>query len=333
MDNHYAEEETTVISFDGIKLRGALTLPRVPHSLVITVHGSFNQDRNGDLDSSSKWMYPEGTPKRRLFYDMSVALAKVNVATFRYDKRASGESEGRYADVTLVVLAKDVKAIFENMRARFPAIPIWIIGQSEGCLVTLKTYELGTRPNAILLQSPPLVPFDKVLEHQKNRAAAPFLNDPTGELARKYPYVSAFYKAMYEGDMLRRIRMTNDQYYTLTNGQWTAVTSLQKYREYMWDGLEMLKKVHCPVKIFFGSKDLNVPPEVAQNIEAGKKEGLFQNVEVTTLANLEHSFRELAPGDGFFEALSKPLSPKYVTALQDLFKEGRSCPEALSGPQ
>ena len=315
------QEELAIRSFAGIELYGTLTVPERPKALVITVHGSFNQDRNGDLDSSSKWMYPEEVPKRHLFLDMSEDLKVIDVGTFRYDKRASGKSGGVYADTTLLVLAKDVKAVLQDMRQRFPRVPIVIAGQSEGCLVTLKSFEIGARPDAILLQSPALLPFDEVMKYQKARAAAPFLSDQTGTLAKRYPYVSAFYKAMYEGDMLSKIRNSNDQYYTLNNGNWSAVTSLQKYREYMWNGLELLKKVDCPVTIFFGGKDLNVPPEVGNEIEMGKAKGLYTNVSVHTFGDLEHSFRESSPGDNFFKSLSKPVSPIYVTALKNFGKD------------
>lgn len=309
------EQELTIVSYDRIKLRGVLTEIKTPKALVITVHGSFNQDRDGNLDEKSKWMYPQGAPKRNLFFDIAQALSEVHVATFRYDKRASGESEGIYKDTTLTVLANDVKAILESMRSRFPSIAIGILGQSEGCLTAIRAWELGARPDFIILQGPPLQPFDQTLEYQRNRAAKPFLNDKSGEISRKYPYAMAFYQAMYKGDMLDQIKNTHEQHYTLRYGNWSAVTSLQKYREYMWDASEMLKDVTCSVTIFFGLKDQNVSTEHLKIIENGKKLGFYKNVTLQTFANLEHSFREFNEGDDFFKALSKPISSIYLSAL------------------
>ncbi|PWU16413.1 MAG: hypothetical protein C5B49_10510 [Bdellovibrio sp.] len=213
------------------------------------------------------------------------------------------------------------------MRKNHPGIPLGIIGQSEGCLVALKAYDLGSRPEFILLQSPALLPFDQILDHQKTRAAKPFLNDKTGELTRKYPYVSAFYQAMYNGDMLKRIRETREPYYEFKNGKWSATTSLEKYREYMWDGLEFLKKVEIPVVIFFGLEDLNVIPTVANRIRAEQAAGGYPNVSIREFEGLEHSFRELRKGEAFFDALAKPLSPRYTAALKEVvmdLTDGRS---------
>ncbi|PWU13502.1 MAG: hypothetical protein C5B49_14660 [Bdellovibrio sp.] len=311
------ETSFEVPSFDGVRLRGSMAIPSQLRALVIPIHGSFCQDRNGDLDSSSLWMYPEGTPKRLLFLDMSNALYQEGVGTFRYDKRASGKSEGVYEDTTLTVLAQDVTVILNEMRKQFPGLPIGIIGQSEGGLVALKAYDLGARPDFILLQSPALLPFDQILEYQKTRAAQPFLVDRSGTLEKKYPYAAAFFKAMYEGDMLNRIRSTDDQYYELKNGEWSVITSLTKYREYMWSGLDLLKKVKVPVAVFFGSKDLNVNPDVSKMIWDEQAHGSYLNVEVQLFEGLEHSFREVKEGKGFFESLSDPVSPRYLQALKD----------------
>jgi len=312
------EESLTVTSFDGVKLKGTLTVPEHLKGFFIPVHGSFVQTREGDLDETAKWMFPEGVAKRRLFADMSKNLLDLGMGSFRYDKRASGESGGIYAKTDLMILSKDLVEIWKQLKARYPQLPIALVGQSEGALTVLKAMELGAKPDFVILQGPALDPFDKTLEFQRTRAAAPFLNDPTGELAKKFPYIAAFYQAMYSGDMMKRIKESREQTYTLRIGNWSASTSLEKYRQYLWNGFDLLKNVKVPTVVILGDEDKNVRPSAGSDIlQAQKTLGLYPQIEVHILKGLEHSFREVEPNETFIQAMAKPVSPRYLEVLRD----------------
>ena len=327
------EEKTMEIkSFDGAILSGTLTLPRKgkPRGIVIMVHGSFVQTRDGDLDGSQTWMFPDGVPKRRLFLDMTNELLTLGWGTYRYDKRASGKSGGKYQETDMVILANDVVSTFNVIKSLYPKLTIGLIGQSEGALTVLKSWELGARPDCIHLQGPALEPFDITLEHQRTHGAAPFLAENLkGPLSEKYPYLAALYYALYFGDMIEKMRHSNEKYYMLNWNGYTYLTNLQKYREYLWDGREMLKKITVPVFVVIGSKDGNVRPEVVREIIDKQKAGEYRNVTVRIIEGLEHSFREVTDGDTFIQAMAKPISPQYISTLRTVYKAkknfSRSC--------
>jgi pimeloyl-ACP methyl ester carboxylesterase len=324
------KEEYSVKSFDKVTLSGTLTIPSKVTKIVITLHGSFVQNRDGDLDGTQAWMFPEGVPQRKLFLDISTTLAEAGIASFRFDKRASGKSEGEYSETDLVMLARDASEVLVALRTKFPGVPVGFVAQSEGALVALKEFQLGPQPDFLILQAPPLEPLTKILPFWRVRSAAPFLTDEAGILAKKLPYLSAFYHAMYEGDMMDRILNSNDTHYTLKGHNWEHVTNLEKYRQYNWDGYEMLKLVTCPVSIIVGEKDNNVPLDPIRRIVEEKKHGGFANVNVTILPGIEHSFREVVPGETFVQTMARPVAPVFLSALDDEFKKMR-CASRLVG--
>jgi alpha-beta hydrolase superfamily lysophospholipase len=320
-----------VRSYDDVVLKGTLSLPAQIRKIVVTLHGSFVQTRDGDLDASQKWMFPEGAPERKLFRDVAKHLATFDVATFRFDKRASGASEGDYAETDLDTLAKDASAILKKLRTEYPNVPVGFLAQSEGVLVALREFAIGEKPDFLILQGPPLQPLLEILPFWRDKAAAPFLNDQDGAMAKKFPYLTAFYQALYHGDMAEKIAGSDEKYYTLRAGDWSYRTNLQKYRQYNWNGLEMLAAVDCPVAVIIGELDKNVPFSPIEKLIAAKKEGSFPHVHVEVLAGLEHSFREVTPGESFVEAMRKPISKKYLDLLSELsiLRDPQGCGEGL----
>jgi len=320
-DWNQSEAELNVISFDGIQLAGTLTLPAQARALVVTVHGSMLQTRDGDLDGSKLWMFPQGAPKRGMFLDVANALAKEDIATFRYDKRASGASEGSYLETDLEVLVEDLKSVVNDLKKRFPGLPIGILGQSEGSLTALKGVAEGMEADFLILQGPVLEPLEKFMGYQKDHAAALFLQDPDTYF-EKFPYLTAWYLAYFKGDLLHQIHETDDKYYTLKYGSWSVEANLKKYREYRWDGMELLKSARMPTLVLVGEKDGNVNPESVRRLKQIQlASGAFPNVQTKIFAGLEHSFREVLPGETFIDAMSKPISPAYLSAIREFSRD------------
>jgi hypothetical protein len=95
--------QLNIQSSDGAILAGEMDFPLEENfdAIVIPVHGSFLQDRNGDYDDSKKWMFTSELPKRKLFLDISKTLRSTRCAVYRYDKRGSGKSEGIYSKINV----------------------------------------------------------------------------------------------------------------------------------------------------------------------------------------------------------------------------------------
>lgn len=312
----------------GVPISGTLTLPQgTPRVIAITVHGSFVQTRDGDLDPRATWMFPQGVPARRLFKDIGEALLVEGIASYRYDKRASGRSGGDYAATDMIRLATDLREIATQVRRRYPSSKIVVIGQSEGGLTAVKAAEMGAPIDFLVLQGAALVPFGETMEFQRTRAAKPFLDGSPG-LREQHPYISALYEALFRGDLVAQARDTDRTVYELRIGSWSHTTSLAKYRHYLqWNGLAILENLKVPAYVLFGELDGNVNPDVIERIRAGQKAGKFAHVRTHVFPGLEHSFRK--PGANFVESMRQPLDPAYTTFLRSILREnlgGGRCP-------
>jgi pimeloyl-ACP methyl ester carboxylesterase len=310
-------QERRIKSHDGITLVGTLDVAPNAKAIVITLPGSFPQTRDGDLDGSQIWMFPHPTPKRKLFVDVAQALREIQMGTFRFDKRGSGQSTGKYIDADLNDFVRDLRAVFDDIRGLYPELPIGILGQSEGSAVALLGWEMGVRPQFMVLQGPMLDPREAIFEFQKSRAAKPFLDRKNPELAERLPYLTAFYRAYYEGDFLDKLKNTTDRFYDIRLGKWSAPVNLDLYRQWNANFVGILQLVNVPTLLLAGSADLNVIPDSIRRIDTEKATGAFPAVTGIVIEGLEHSFREVVPGLGFVEIMGQPISPRYIACLKE----------------
>lgn len=312
-------EEISVRSYDGTWLAATLKVPKNPKGIFIGVHGSQLQTREGSLDVSRRWIFPEGGPQRNLFRDIGERLDGLGVGSLCYDKRASGTSEGTYAKTTLDDLAQDAIAIFHEASRRFPGVPVIMIGQSEGTWTVPRACELGLKPAAIILQGAVAWTARRTFDFQRERAAAPFLKDLDGELSRKFPFYSALYQAMFLGDFWDKFEKGAKEYEVSLRSGYRAVQPLDIIRQYdRCDIRKVLAGLKIPVHYLTGELDNNVPPAAVRELEAWAKDEGFAHVRFHWFPKLEHSFRECAPGENFIDAAKKPISKEYLDLLAEV---------------
>lgn len=101
-------------SLDGLRLVGDVVVPDVaPEVGVLLVHGrGVTRHESGFFDRIAE------------------GLAAAGIASFRFDLRGHGESEGTQEDVTLAGLLNDVRAGFEVLRAETGVATTSLVGQS-----------------------------------------------------------------------------------------------------------------------------------------------------------------------------------------------------------
>lgn len=309
-------EEISVRSYDGVWLAATLKIPADPKGIFIGVHGSQPQTREGSLDVSRRWIFPEGAPQRNLFRDIGERLKRIGVGSFCYDKRASGASEGTYAKTTLDDLAQDVIAVFTEASRRFPAIPVILIGQSEGTWTIPRACELGLKPAALILQGAVAWKARRIFDFQKERAAAPFLREKNGELSQKFPFYAALYQAMFFGDFWDQVDKGASEYEVSLPSGYRAVQPLEIFRQYdACDIRRVLAESRIPIHYITGELDNNVPVEALRELETWVECRGQSHVRFHWLPELEHSFRKCAPGDNFIDAAKKPISKDYLELL------------------
>ncbi|MBU6506505.1 MAG: alpha/beta hydrolase [Alphaproteobacteria bacterium] len=103
---------------DGVKLPLQAWLPAGrPHAVVLYVHG-FNDYSHGVAEPA-------------------MAMAKDGIATFAYDQRGFGRApdRGRWAGAKR--MAQDMAEATHLLRARYPAVPLFVFGESMGGAVAI----------------------------------------------------------------------------------------------------------------------------------------------------------------------------------------------------
>jgi len=82
--------------------------------------------------------------------------AKDGIATFAYDQRGFGESptRGRWAGTDTLV--DDAKAMARSLRARYPKVPLYVVGESMGGAVALVAADRGLDADGLILSAPGL---------------------------------------------------------------------------------------------------------------------------------------------------------------------------------
>lgn len=308
------EEELSVSSHDGAWLAGTLSVPEQARALFVPIHGSQVQTRDGSLDASRHWIFPFGGPQRNLFLDLRARLLPLNAAVYRYDKRASGASEGIYAKTTLDDLAKDLIAVCAKLKERFPSLPLLVLGQSEGTLTIPRACELGLLPDGIILQGAVSWPARRIFEFQRTHAGRPFLEDKTGEMSRKFPFYAGYYRAMVSTEFWERLAdPAQSEFVVALPGGYRAVQSLEMVRQ--WDACDsrrFLKTVSCPVHYIMGTRDENTPAEAIEELAAWVAQERLPHARFHFLDGLDHNFRRLEPGDNFIESAKKPIDSGYL---------------------
>lgn len=304
----------TFIQVASASLHASIVAPASPKWFVTFAHGSFLQDKNGNFDSSQKWMFARETPQRNLFVDIERYLLARGFGSLRYDKRASGKSTGVYEDTDLDVLAEDLSSVVAYIKNTFGA-RVLIIGQSEGGLTAALAQERFKNADALILQGGMLAPLDVILNHQKTRAAKAFLED-TGDLFESMPYYYSLYQHCYNRpEFMRALLETKDRQYLLKEDRWQHLTCLEKYRQHQkYDGRRILSNIQCPVAVLWGDQDANCPVSIALELQASGAD--YPRMNVSILKDLDHSFRRANSELTFLEQMALPIDLAYWDALE-----------------
>ena len=120
---------------DKILLSGTLTVPKGDSSLpcVIMVHGSGAQDRDGNMSGFNT----------QIFKYIAEFLAEKGIASFRYDKRGIGKSEGCFKIAGLSEMVEDACAAIDYISKQADDVDskqIYLLGHSEGAVSVSYTH-------------------------------------------------------------------------------------------------------------------------------------------------------------------------------------------------
>ena len=301
----------------GTRIYGTLTLPekvkKPPACLFIG--GSFPQTRDGNIDNSKTDWFPTPLPERNLFRDEAKILEQIGIATFRYDKRGCGKSEGDFNTTSLFELVDDARIALQWLRS-LPEIDskrIGVLGQSEGAVIALILAAEDPNIRFYIWQGGIYNNLEGIIKWQAE-AFWQSERETIHNFKQNVPLIYWTYKQIY--DIVASAKR-GDDFFRIGDDNWSFNSYLPLWKEH-FENLPSIfaNRVKCPVLILHGELDHNTPPTEAEQMQQALIQAGNKNVTMHILAGLDHSFRRLGdPDEDFVTAMKRTLDPEMPKAL------------------
>jgi alpha-beta hydrolase superfamily lysophospholipase len=295
------QQEVSFIS-GNIKLSGTLTLPSANAEALSTfvfIHGSgpTDRDENPDFEFLSPaekvklsqrlkaFNLELNQYKLNVFNEMSDYLVNEGFATFRYDKRGIGKSEGDYKTAGFNDLVSDARAAIRFLRSRKEVAPskIIVLGHSEGGIIGPVMCAEDPTIAALVICAGTSQKLDEILLQQAE-ATKEMLNSLTQEQKEKLGVKKSPDPVSVTTEFIEKVKR-GDEYVEIGGHRVFA----KWYREHFeHDPLETIKKVKCPVLIVQGEKDFQVPFSNAIALRDELEKSKNTNVRLLLFPNIDH---------------------------------------------
>jgi hypothetical protein len=291
---------------DGLTLAGTLAVPESddPAAVVLLLPGSGQTDRNDNAKTLAIDAFPP----------LAAALASNGFATFGYDKRGVGASEGDYWTSSFEDRLADAVAAVAWVRDRPEVDPsrVFAVGHSEGALVSIRL-AAGAAPvaGAILLAGS-VKTGEQTLTWQARQIAESLTGykkwivrllriDVTRSQHRAFARINA--------DTAHVIRMNGRK----INAQW-----MRQFLAY--DPAADLARITVPVLAITGDRDIQVDPDDLDQIP----ELVHGPIRVLRLPGVTHLLRTEGTRrglPGYKEQVRRPIDPRVITAITEWLKK------------
>ncbi len=296
---------------NGVRIYGTLNLPnrseKSPACLLIG--GSFPQTRDGNLDNSQTDWFPTPLPERNLFRDEAQILSRLGIATFRYDKRGCGQSEGDFNTTSLFDLVSDAQRAWQWLRALPEIDPqrVGVLGQSEGAVIALMLAAQDPSICFYIWQGGIYHNLEQILKWQ----AEEFWELEYTKIDNFKHNVPLMYWIYKQIDDLITSAKSGADFFRLGDQDWSKNLYLQDFKEHFDNPPSaFVDKVKCPVLILHGEMDHNTPSQEALLMQEALLKAGNKNVTTHIFPGLDHSFRRLGErNEDFVTAMKRPLAP------------------------
>ena len=265
--------------------------------VVLLISGSGPIDRNSNMKKLAIGVMEQ----------VADHLGSVGLASFRYDKRGVGASDGDYHSTGFHDNVADARAAVETLRSRPEVDPaqVFVVGHSEGALIATELAATDQTLAGVVLLAGTATNGEQVLRWQAE------------QVSRTLPGPVKLLLRVLRQDILRTQAKRLDQIRATTSD--TARVQLVKInakwlREFMaHDPAPSLRSIRIPVLALTGSKDIQVDPSdvesICQLVPSSCSGRLIENV--THLLRVE-------PGPPSVRTYKKqakrPISPELLTA-------------------
>ena len=322
-----ASERDVSFASDDLSLAGTLRLPdtdEVSYPAVLFIHGSGPVNRDGnavDLVTGNIVMEID------VYRQLAVALSDSGIASFRFDKRGVGESEGDATLASRADLLTDARAAIRALRAQPEIDPsrIILIGHSEGSYLAPALAVEDADIAGVVLMAGAARALDAITRWQVEALLG---------------------QQGIEGAALEAALAEQDQYIAFveaSQGEWSDYTVAELQAEIPWLGedaatqlkatplalswlrehylaepADVIARLQVPVLIVSGEKDFQVPSS-----EAGLLSELLEatgNDDVTAYVfpDLNHLLRNHPEEPNLtYRHVDEPVDPRVTEAIGD----------------
>lgn len=327
----YRSEELTFVNekAGGIRLAGTLTLPegKGPWPVAILISGSGPQNRDEELLG------------HKPFLVIADHLTRKGIAVLRYDDRGVAASGGDFKTATSADFASDVAAAVRMLRQRpdIRAKQIGLIGHSEGGLVAPMVAEGMPEVAFAILLAGPGVNGEKIILHQSKLIDAAggkseaiieeqlALSKGVFKILRKHAD-SAKAEQAIRTYLQQEIPKLSEAARADFEPMDQAIEQQLKQLNTPWmrfflahEPIPVLSKVHCPLLVLNGEKDLQVDP--AQNIppiEKALKKAKNRDYTVKVMPKLNHLFQHTETGSpSEYAKITETFSPEVLDLMAE----------------
>tara|TARA_B100000315_G_C14569123_1_gene584553 strand:+ start:165 stop:1307 length:1143 start_codon:yes stop_codon:yes gene_type:complete len=310
--DYSVEEVSFRNTTDNILLSGTLSVPKGsdPFKCVILLPGSLQADRDGENPNRI-----EKSPHKYLLV-LSDYLSKNGIATFRYDKRGCGESEGNYNEITINNLAEDGVFAFEFLSKNPKLSHLGVAGHSEGGLIAPIIVNKSKHSSFIISMAAPSLPLIKVCVDQKHQQyidtgiskdGVHLLNETdsdllqatidlpdTDELIKKIQEISERYKQLSKKDL--RI-LCWDGTEKVVKETLDELTAPYFRSSLLHNSFKELEKIRIPYLAIHGTNDQLVRVENLHEIKSVMENSGNTNYTIHEFNNLNHGFQTCKTDD------------------------------------
>jgi len=306
------EKEVTFQS-GNIRLAGSLCLPGEEGHFpcVLMIHGSGPVDRNENAKQLKII-----TVKVNIFNTIAHHLAKIGIASLRYDKRGCGKSSGNYEEAGMYDLLEDADAAFHHLSQseHVNGDRIFLLGHSEGTLLAPKLCLKHSEVAGLILIAPAVQNLEHALVYQARKIKDDI--ETGGGLNRRIIRLTwNIFGDPLENQkvILERVKSTTNPFFRYKlqkiNAKW--------FREHLNDNpIDTMSSVSCPILAIAGEKDIQADPqEVTQLADLAKGE-----LQYHIVPNLTHILR-LDTGEPSILNYKKLLKKDMDSSILDLIDE------------
>lgn len=321
----YSELDVTYRNFSvkGVTLAGSLCIPqgKGPFPAVVLISGSGQQNRDEELFG------------HRPFRVIADYLARIGIASLRYDDRGFAKSIGSLNKITTLDFASDVEAgvSFLKSRSEIDGRKIGLVGHSEGGIIAPIVASRQANGIAfVVMLAGTAFPGDEILLAQteaimKSTGSAFSSNQKNHlDLLRSLlPIIKAANMTEGSDELARRLIPVAKPFLKFqTNGQ-IEVETRKLTSHWMrfflrYDPCESLAAVRVPILALNGSKDVQVLSN--PNILKMKNLAGAKHLELTAveMPNLNHFFQTCKTGSlEEYAKIEETFSPEALKILRD----------------